>query len=343
MAALSLRCVRSRVGFECLSVHDASLRTTRHRHHRRQRGRQIRRRAARRDRHRHAGGHQRVPDDGDQQQRAVHLSRASESGATAWRPRFRGSGAASARDVTVSVQDRRGVDFVLEVGAIARGGRRVGRAELLQTQSADIGAVVDERQVRDLPLLGRRYAELALLAPGVVVAPAGITSRGEDTFFNANGNYATWNNYTLDGADNNSMSTNLQERSPQVVAPPVDALQEFKVQTRTYSAEFGKAAGAVINASVKQGTNQFRGTLFEFFRDEAMNANTWDNNRAGVEKGPVQSAHRRRRARRPAGARPDVLLRRLPGDADRARVVADGDRADRADAAGRSQRAHRAR
>ena len=112
-------------------------------------------------------------------------------------------------------------------------------------------------------------------------APAGITSRGEDTFFNANGNYATWNNYTLDGADNNSMSTNLQERSPQVVAPPVDALQEFKVQTRTYSAEFGKAAGAVINASVKQGTNQFRGTLFEFFRDESLNANTWDNNRAG--------------------------------------------------------------
>lgn len=79
----------------------------------------------------------------------------------------------------------------------------------------------------------------------------------------------------LDGADNNSMSTNLQERSPQVVAPPVDALQEFKVQTRTYSAEFGKAAGAVINASVKQGGNQFRGTFFEFFRDEALNANTW--------------------------------------------------------------------
>ena len=190
------------------------------------------------------------------------------------------------RDITVNVQDRRGVDFVLEVGAIAEEVVVSARAELLQTQSADIGAVVDERQVRDLPLLGRRYAELALLAPGVVVAPAGITSRGEDTFFNANGNYATWNNYTLDGADNNSMSTNLQERSPQVVAPPVDALQEFKVQTRTYSAEFGKAAGAVINASVKQGSNQFRGTLFEFFRDEAMNANTWDNNRAGVKKGP---------------------------------------------------------
>jgi len=190
------------------------------------------------------------------------------------------------RDIVVNVQDRRNVDFTLDVGAVSEEVVVSARAELLQTQSADIGAVVDERQVRDLPLLGRRYAELALLTPGVVVAPAGITSRGEDTFFNANGNYATWNNYTLDGADNNSMSTNLQERSPQVVAPPVDALQEFKVQTRTYSAEFGKAAGAVINASVKQGSNEFRGTLFEFFRDESMNANTWDNNRAGQKKGP---------------------------------------------------------
>ena len=189
------------------------------------------------------------------------------------------------RDVTLNVQDRAEVDFQLAVGDLSEEVLVSGRAELLQTQTADIGSVVDERQVRDLPLLGRRYSELAFLSPGVVVAPAGITSRGEDTFFNANGNYATWNNYTLDGADNNSFSTNLQERSPQVVQPPVDALQEFKVQTRTYSAEFGKAAGAVINASIKQGTNQFRGSVFEFFRDEAFNSNTWDNNRAGRPKG----------------------------------------------------------
>ncbi len=187
--------------------------------------------------------------------------------------------------VRVNVQDRVRLDFELGVGTLTESVTVTGRAELLQTQSADIGSVVDERQVRDLPLLGRRYSELAFLVPGVVVAPAGITSRGEDSFFNANGNYATWNNYTLDGADNNSFSTNLQERSPQVVQPPVDALQEFKVQTRTYSAEFGKAAGAVINASIKQGTNAFRGSAYEFFRDEAFNANTWDNNRAGRPKG----------------------------------------------------------
>jgi Carboxypeptidase regulatory-like domain/TonB dependent receptor len=190
------------------------------------------------------------------------------------------------RDVRISVQDRREVNFALDVGAVAEEVFVQGQSELLQTQSADIGGVVDERQIQDLPLLGRRYSELAFLVPGVVVAPAGITSRGEDTFFNANGNYATWNNYTLDGADNNSFSTNLQERSPQVVQPPVDALEEFKVQTRTYSAEFGKSAGAVVNASIKQGTNAFRGNLYEFFRDEALNANTWDNNRAGRAKGP---------------------------------------------------------
>lgn len=192
---------------------------------------------------------------------------------------------ASYVNVQLSVQARLQLDFELGVGALSEQVTVTGRAPLLQTQSADIGNVVDERQIQDLPLLGRRYAELAYLSPGVVAAPAGISSRGEDSFFNANGNFATWNNYTLDGADNNSFSTNLQERSPQVVQPPIDALAEFKVQTRTYSAEFGKAAGAVINASVKQGTNRFRGSGFEFFRDEAFNANTWDNNRAGRPKG----------------------------------------------------------
>ncbi len=192
---------------------------------------------------------------------------------------------ATQTDVQLRVQDRDEVNFTLAVGAISEEVTVSGRAEVLQTQSADSGTVVDARQVRDLPLLGRRYSELAFLVPGVVQAPAGLTSRGEDTFFNANGNYATWNNYTLDGADNNSFSTNLQERSPQVVQPPVDALEEFKVQTRTYSAEFGKAAGAVINASIKQGANQIRGSGYEFFRDEAFNANTWDNNRANRPKG----------------------------------------------------------
>jgi hypothetical protein len=187
-------------------------------------------------------------------------------------------------DVQLSVQSQPEIDFALEVGSLTEEVTVSARSELLNTQRADIGNVVDERQVRDLPLLGRRYAELAFLTPGVVAAPAGVTSRGEDTFFNVNGNMSTWNNFVLDGADNNSFSTNLQERSPQVIQPPVDALAEFRVQTRTYSAEFGKAAGAVINASIKQGTNDFHGSAFEFFRDEAFNSNRWENNRLGLPK-----------------------------------------------------------
>jgi hypothetical protein len=186
--------------------------------------------------------------------------------------------------LTLNVQSQLEIDFALEVGNLAEEVVVTGQAELLNTQRADIGNVVDERQVRDLPLLGRRYAELAFLTPGVVAAPAGVTGRGEDTFFNVNGNMSTWNNFILDGADNNSFSTNLQERSPQVIQPPVDALQEFRVQTRTYSAEFGKAAGAVINASIKQGTNEFHGAAYEFFRDEAFNANRWENNRLLLPK-----------------------------------------------------------
>jgi hypothetical protein len=185
------------------------------------------------------------------------------------------------QNIDLHVQERIEVDFTLAVGSVSEEVVVIAQSELLHTQNADMGYAVDQRQVTDLPLLGRRYAELALLTTGVVTAPAGLTSRGEDTFFNANGNYATWNNFMLDGADNNSFSTNLQERSAQVIQPPVDALEEFRVQTRTYSAEVGKAAGAVINASIKQGTNAFRGDLFDFFRDEKLNANTWDNNRAG--------------------------------------------------------------
>jgi hypothetical protein len=184
------------------------------------------------------------------------------------------------------VQERLQADFKLDVGAMTEEVTVTGEAPILNTQTGDMGYVVDQRQLTDLPLLGRRYAELALLQTGVVPGGRQLASLGEDTSFNANGNYGTWNNYTLDGADNNSSSTNLQERSAQVIQPPVDALEEFRIQTRTYSAEFGKSAGAVINASIKQGTNNIKGTVFGFLRDDKFNANTFENIAAGKPKGP---------------------------------------------------------
>jgi hypothetical protein len=134
-------------------------------------------------------------------------------------------------NVELNVQARVQLDFELGVGAVSEQVTVTGRTPLLQTQSADIGNVVDERQIQDLPLLGRRYAELAYLTPGVVAAPAGISSRGEDSFFNANGNYATWNNYTLDGADNKEAFFNSWN-----LGPSVDAIQEFSIQVGQYSA-----------------------------------------------------------------------------------------------------------
>ena len=187
--------------------------------------------------------------------------------------------------VQLHVQETIKANFALDVGVMTEEVLVSGEAPLLNTQTGEMGYAVDSKQLNDLPLLGRRYSELALLQTGVVPSGAGVSSRGEDSFFNSNGNFSTWNNFVLDGGDNNSFTTNLQERTPQVIQPPVDAMEEFKIQTRTYSAEFGRSAGAVVNASIKQGSNDFKGVLFGFGRDSKFNANTFANKAAGRPKG----------------------------------------------------------
>ena len=161
-----------------------------------------------------------------------------------------------------------------------------GGAEVLQTQTGDMGLVVGERALTDLPLLGRRYSELALLQTGVVEAGTAISGRGEDTFFNANGNLATWNQYTprrrrqqllLDQSAGAHAAGDPARRST--------PSRSSRSQTRTYSAEFGRSAGAIINASIKQGTNAVSGSVFGFFRDEALNATPFFTEQAGQEKG----------------------------------------------------------
>jgi len=179
-------------------------------------------------------------------------------------------------DIELHVQDRLSIDFTLKVGAINQEVVVSAREPLLPTQNADVGSVVDEARVNDLPLNGRRYADLALLEPGVQKFYAANNPAPDR--FSVNGNLELQNNFLLNGIDNNSWSENLQEFSVQVVQPPPDAVQEFKIQTRTYSAEFGNSAGAVINASIKSGTNGFHGDLFEFLRNKSLDANTWINN-----------------------------------------------------------------
>src|SRR4051794_10528103 len=187
-------------------------------------------------------------------------------------------------DVQIDVQTRQSVDFTLQVGNVTQTLEVQSTTPLLNTQTADVGGVVQQQQINDLPLNGRRYADLALLEPGIQKNLTNPNNTAPDRF-SSNGNLETQNYFSLDGVDNNSGSTNLQEGSVQTVQPPPDALQEFRVQTRTYSAEFGTSAGAVINASIKSGTNGFHGDVWEFLRNSELDANTFFNNAGGVPRG----------------------------------------------------------
>ena len=186
-------------------------------------------------------------------------------------------------NVEVHVQDRIWVPFTLKVGSVNQEVVVTGGEPLLQTQTADVGSVINQEQVNDLPLNGRRYADLALLEPGVQKF-YGAANPAPDRF-SVNGNLELQNDFLLNGIDNNSWSENLQEFSVQVVQPPPDAIQEFKIQTRTYSAEFGNSAGAVINASIKSGTNGYHGDVYEFFRNAALDGNSWVNNANKQKRG----------------------------------------------------------
>ncbi len=186
--------------------------------------------------------------------------------------------------IQIDVQSRPAVDFDLKVGEASQVVEVTSANPVLQTENADLGGVVQKQQINDLPLNGRRYSDLALLEPGIQRNLTNQNNTAPDRF-SSNGNWETQNYFSLDGIDNNSGSTNLQESSVQVIQPPPDALQEFRLQTRTYSAEFGTSAGAVVNASIKSGTNQFHGDLWEFVRNSDFDANSYFNNRNGVPRG----------------------------------------------------------
>ena len=177
--------------------------------------------------------------------------------------------------VEIHVQTRAEIDLTLTAGGKNEVVEVNASGALLQTQSADVGNVVEKQQINDLPLNGRRYSDLALLEPGIFKDP-GAANPAADRF-SSNGNLELQNYFALDGIDNNSGSENLQESSVQNVQPPPDALQEFRLQTRTYSTEFGTSAGAVVNATIKSGTNQFHGDAWWFVRNSAMDANSWLN------------------------------------------------------------------
>src|SRR5713101_6312978 len=178
---------------------------------------------------------------------------------------------AVAGPVQVNIQDRVGVDMKLEPGMATEIVTVTGQRPQLETETSELGQVVDSRRINALPLNGRNYAQLALLGAGV--APAEPGSRVETTFgFSANGARALQNNFLLDGIDNNANLGDVLNGAAYVVQPSVDAIAEFKVETNSYSAEFGRGNGAIMNAVIKSGTNQIHGDVFEFLRNEKVDA-----------------------------------------------------------------------
>ncbi len=184
-----------------------------------------------------------------------------------------GFSTAVAERVNVTVNARQRVDMTMQLGAVTETVVITDAVQLLETDSSVRGQVVQKQQIVSLPLNGRSYANLVLLAPGVRESSTNAaTGGGREAAFNVNGLRATFNNFLLDGVDNNAYGTSNQGFSSQVVQVSPDAVDEFKVQTNTYSAEFGRSGGAVINAAYRSGTNQFHGSIWEFHRNTVLNA-----------------------------------------------------------------------
>ncbi len=166
--------------------------------------------------------------------------------------------------VTLQVNQTARIDVALALGDTTEQVTVKAEASVLETETSSRGAVIDQRKMVELPLNGRDYNQLAMLSPGVLLPTPRFASIGFKGVFNVNGNRATQNAFVLDGVDNVSYASSYRGMNMQIVQPSVDALQEFKVQTNGYAAEFGRSSGAIINAVVKSGTNQLHGAGYEF-------------------------------------------------------------------------------
>ncbi|HNY40280.1 MAG TPA: carboxypeptidase regulatory-like domain-containing protein [Bryobacteraceae bacterium] len=192
---------------------------------------------------------------------------------------------AASVDFTLTVNARQRVNMTLQVGEITESVTVTDSVRLLESDSSDRGQVVGRAAIVNLPLNGRAYADLALLSPGV--RKSNITAR--DASFNVNGLRSSLNNFMLDGVDNNAYGTSNQGFSNQIIQLNPDAVQEFKVQTNNFSAEYGRAGGAVINASLRSGTNEFHGAAWEFLRNTKLNAVGFFRPATGVKPVLVQN------------------------------------------------------
>src|SRR5947208_3266822 len=190
--------------------------------------------------------------------------------------------------MTLEIAQRKTVDATLEVGSVSETITVVGTSPVLNLSDNTLGTVIPQSQVANLPLAIRNWDDLLALVPGVqgdrYTEQGGGTSFGRTGGVNVHGTRALQNNFLLDGVDNNSISDNVQELTTQVSRPSVDAIQEFKVVTSPYAAEYGRSPGAAVSVSTKSGTNAFHGTGYEYFRNDKMDSIDYFSERAGAAK-----------------------------------------------------------
>jgi hypothetical protein len=165
-------------------------------------------------------------------------------------------------NLELHVQERLEVDFKLEIGATNQTVEVKSAAPPLQTAEASLGQVVSQKNIVDLPLNGRNIYQLVILSPGASISPDGQPT--------ISGQPSQQQSYLLDGVDNNNYQGTNQSGAPWALQPSPDAIQEFKVQTNNYSAEFGRAGGGIVNVVTKSGTNQLHGDTYEFLRNAIL-------------------------------------------------------------------------
>ena len=168
------------------------------------------------------------------------------------------------------------IEFKMKVGAVSQTVEVTSEVPQLQTDTTQVSTLIDSNTVNNIPLATRNYIELTLLAPGSISPDPANFNNGDNTANGArpyiNGNREQANNFLLDGLDNNQVSDNLVGFTP---AP--DAIQEFNLITSDAPAEFGKFMGGIVSATIKSGTNSFHGDVWEYFRNNVLNANYWEN------------------------------------------------------------------
>jgi hypothetical protein len=180
------------------------------------------------------------------------------------------------------------IDVALKVGQVSEKVLVTGAAPVLETDSTQVSTIMNAATNDNLPLASRNYVQLTLLAPGAVTTDPSSFNNGNNTAGYGgrpliNGNREQANNFLLDGMDNNQVSDNLLGYTP---AP--DAIQEFNLITSNAPAEFGNFEGGIVNATIKSGTNTIHGDVWEYFRNDVLNANSWSNNLTGLAKSAIR-------------------------------------------------------